>query len=246
MAAAGQRPPLAVRDERSALLARHVAGTAARAGNRRHFPAMVGLLLSLALAAEPGPPRLLTSQVAAGVGVMGSSLVVTGTRLGETLLTPSVSGRVLLGGVVLEGGLLTSSSLVRGGAVFSLTGEARVGWSGERWAVTAGAIVQVSPEARPALQVLPTLRGSLAFGRAGLTLGVFDHFGLVPAHLCVDVVPTPKGRFGLGWVAPLGLLASGELALTEGFGVRVLAFGYRLGSAELAMLLVSGTFGGRR
>ncbi|MBL8920235.1 MAG: hypothetical protein JNJ54_15320 [Myxococcaceae bacterium] len=206
---------------------------------------MTSLVLSLVLAADPSAARLLDSHVAAGVGVLGSAYTVTGARLGEAALMPTLSARGVLAGFVVEGGAFVSSSLVRGGTVFSLTGAARVGYSGQRWAVVAGVITQVAPEAQPSVQVLPSVRASVSFGAAGLTLGVFDHLGLVPAHLSVDL-RVPNGRFSLGWVAPLGLLASADVDLVQGFGLRVTAFGFRLGNVESALLLVSGTWGGAR
>lgn len=206
---------------------------------------MVSLLLSLVLTAEPSP-RLLDSHVAAGVGVLGNAYTVTGTRLGEALLVPTLSARGVFAGFVVEGGAFVSSSLVRGGALFSVTGSARVGFSGERWSLVGGLVAQVAPEAQPALQLLPSLRAQLSFGRAGLSLGVFDHLGLVPVHLSVDLSGLSNGAFSLGWVAPLGLIGSADVRVTSGFGLRVTGFAYRLNNVEAAMLLVSGTYGGTR
>ncbi len=204
----------------------------------------MSVLLALIVAAAP--ERLLDSNVAAGVGVLGSSYTVTGTRLGEGLLISTLSARGVFGGFVIEGGAMVAAPLERGGSLLTLTGAARVGYSGERWSIVAGVVAQLAPEAQPTLQLLPTFRGQVSFGRAGLSLGVFDHLGLVPAHLSVDVGPFENGRFSLGWVAPIGLIGSADLSLVSGFGLRFTGFAYRLNNVEAAMLLVSGTFGGTR
>jgi hypothetical protein len=206
---------------------------------------MTPLLLALVLCADSGPERLLESNVSAGVGVLGTSYTVFGARLGDAGLLPTVTARGSFGGFVIEGGAYVSTPLVRGGTLLTVTGGARVGFSGERWAVVAGVVAQVAPEATPALQLLPSLRAQLSFGQAGLSLGVFDHLGLVPAHLSVDLGPlSGRGRFSLGWVAPLGLIGSADVPVSSGFGLRVTGFAYRLNNVEAAVLLVSGTFGG--
>jgi len=204
---------------------------------------MTAVLLSVLLAAQP---RLLEPEVAAGVGVLATSYQTFGARLGEAALAPTVTARGVFSGFVVEGGALLSAPLVRGGTLLTTTFAARVGFSGERWAMVAGVVAQLAPEATPALVLLPSLRGQLSFGGAGLTLGVFDHLGLVPAHLSVDVGPFSNGAFSLGWVAPLGLIGSADLSPPRGLGLRVTAFAYRLNNVEAAMVLVAGTFGGAR
>ena len=208
---------------------------------------MTPLLLALVLSADPGPERLLESNVSAGVGVLATSYTVFGARLGEAGLLPTVTARGVFGGFVIEGGAYVASALMRGGTLLTVTGGARVGFSGQRWAVLAGVVAQAAPEATPALQVLPSLRAQVSFGQAGLSLGVFDHLGLVPAHLSVELGPFERrGGFSLGWVAPFGLIGAADVPITSGFGLRVTGFAYRLNNVESAMLLVSGTFGGAR
>jgi hypothetical protein len=92
----------------------------------------------------------------------------------------------------------------------------------------------------PAAALLPTLRLDLDFGVVGVVLGVLDHLALMPAHLDVKL-----GRYSVGWVAPLGLLAGADFVLLNGFGLRVLGFLFKLGNAESAMLTLSGTWGPR-
>lgn len=202
------------------------------------------LLLGGLVVLAAAPERLLEREAAAGLGLVSSGFATAGGRTSQLSFAPSVAGRLVLGGFVVEGGLLLSAPLARDTTLLSLSGQARVGWSAERWAVVAGAVLQWAPEGTPTLQVLPTARGQVSFGRLGLTLGVFDHFGLVPGHLSVDLAPLPGGRFSLGWVAPLGVIGSADVQLPAGFGLRVTGFAWRLGGAELAMVILAGTFGG--
>ncbi|MDP1919077.1 MAG: hypothetical protein Q8L14_22705 [Myxococcales bacterium] len=197
------------------------------------------LVIAMVLGASP----LLDSEVSAGVGVLGTGYTGVGARLGDAFVTPSIGARGVFGNFVIDGAAFTSSPLRSARASFSGTASVRIGATGERWAVMAGVVGQYAPDARPRTLILPTLRGQVSFGQVGLSLGVFDLLGLVPAHLSVDFGPFTRGRFSVGWVAPVGLLASGELSIARGFGVRVTAFAFRLTNTETAMLVVSGTFG---
>ena len=204
---------------------------------------MTPLVLALCLTAEP-EPRLLAPEVTAGVGLLGSGYAFTGGRLGEAQLAPVVTARHLLGGFTVEGGVLLVIPTA-GTTGVSFTGAARLGWTGLHWSVLAGALVQWTHDATPALQLLPTLRASADFGPFGLSLGVFDHLGLVPAHLSVDVRVGRSG-FSLGWVAPIGLLLSTHFALEDRFGLTATAFAFKLLQTEVAMVSISGTYGGAR
>ncbi len=206
---------------------------------------MAPLLVGLLLAAEPSG-RLLDSHVAAGVGVLGSSYTVFGSRLGDTAFAPMLTARGVFSGFVVDGGVLVAAPLSRGGTLFSLTGTARVGWSGERWSIVGGLVAQLASEATPSTQLLPSLRAQLSFGKAGLTLGVFDVVGQVPLHLSVELGPFANGRFSVGWVAPVGLIASVEVWMTRDFGLRFFGFASRLGNVESAMGVVSVVYGGAR
>lgn len=207
---------------------------------------MLALLVSLVAMAEPAPTRLLDSHVSAGVGVLGASYTVVGARLGDPLLVPVVTARGVFGGFVVDGGGLVAAPVTRGGTGLSLTGALRAGWSGQSWSLLGGVVMQLAPEAVPSTQLLPTLRGQLSFGKAGVSVGVFDFVGQVPLHVSVELGPFTNGRFSLGWVAPLGVVASADLWVTPDFGVRLSGFGYRLGNVETAMGVVSVTYGGAR
>lgn len=201
------------------------------------------VLLPLLVAASE--PRLLADEVSAGLGMLGTGYAAVGTRLGDAQLAPRVGGRVLWGGLVFEGGVLLVAPVTRDGAGLAVTAGLSLGWSGQRFCVVVGALGQWADGGKPVLQWLPTLRGSVDFGPFGLTLGVFDHLGLVPAHLSFDL-RVEGGMFSLGWVAPIGLLASLELPVGARLGVRVTGFAYTVGSAQFAMLAIAGTFGDAR
>lgn len=206
---------------------------------------MSALLLGLLLAAEPSG-RLLDSQVTAGAGVLGTGYTVFGSRLGDASFVPLVTARGVFGGLVVEGGALVAAPLARGTTLVSFTGVARAGWSGERWSIVGGLVAQLASEATPVTQLLPSVRAQLSFGKAGLVLGLFDVVGQVPLHLSVELGPFANGRFSLGWVAPVGLVASVDVWLTKDFGLRFFGFGTRLGTVETAMGVLSLTFGGAR
>lgn len=212
-------------------------------------------LLLLLLAADPAPEptaavaaplppaRLLRTEVTAGVGLLGSAYASPAARWGDLHLAPVVTGRVLLGGFTTEAGVLLAVPFEAATTGTALTAGLAVGWSGERWSLTAGALLQWADAARPAVQVLPQLRAAYDFGPVGLSLGVFDQLGLIPAHLSAFTHLGPT-RLSLGWVAPLGLLAGADLELPRGFGLRVTGFLFKLAQSEFAMLTIAGTFGG--
>jgi hypothetical protein len=201
---------------------------------------MLTLLAVLVVNLNDGP-RLLTDEVSAGLGVFGSGYSQPGVRLGDANLSPTVTGRVLFSGVTLEGGVLVVAPLTRDGSALAVTGSARVGWTGQRFTVLAGVLGQWGQGANPAWQWLPTVRASVDFGPFGLTLGVFDLLGLVPAHLSFDV-SLKHVRFSVGWVAPIGLVGTLDLPVAERFAVRFQAFAYKLAQAEFAQGTVGVVF----
>jgi hypothetical protein len=198
-------------------------------------------LLAVLVVHAAGDERLLTDEVTAGLGAFGSGYSQLGTRLGDANLAPSVTGRVLFSGFTLEGGALVVAPLGRDGSSLAVTGTARVGWTGRRFSVLAGALGQWGQASTPAWQWLPTLRASVDLGPFGLTLGVFDFLGLVPAHLSFDLW-LAHARFSLGWVAPIGLVGSLDLPVTERFAVRFQGFAYKLAQVEFALASVGVVF----
>lgn len=202
------------------------------------------------------PERLLASEVTAGVGLLGSSYAQPGFRLGDAHVLPVVTARYLLGGFTAEAGVLLAAPVTRDGTAYSFTGSLRVGWTWRKWSVVAGALMQWAdgaqqpdvhsvPTGAALLQWLPTLRVSGDFGRFGMSFGVLDHLGLVPAHLSFDLEHEGR-RFSLGWVVPVGLVATADLPVTQRFGLRFSGFAFKAFGAEMAMFTVAGTFGGGR
>jgi hypothetical protein len=146
---------------------------------------------------------------------------------------------------VFEGGVLLVAPVTRDGAGLSVTAGLAVGWSSRRFALVLGALGQWADGGKPLVQWLPTVRASVDCGPFGVTVGVFDHLGLVPAHLSFDLV-VDDATFSVGWVAPIGLLASLTVPVGARLGLRVTGFAYTVGSAQFAMLAVAGTFGDAR
>jgi hypothetical protein len=207
---------------------------------------MTWLVVMGLLTSEPAPQRLMTSRVEAGLGLVGTGYAVRGSRLGEAMLLPNAFAQLVLSGLVIDAGLLASAPLSGGGAVAAVQAQARVGYAGERFSVVAGVVAQLAPEALPSVQWLPSFRGSVSFGQAGVTLGVLDAAGLIPAHLSIDVFPSNLGRFSLGWVGPIGLVASVDLGITTSWGLRMFACAFRLNTVETALVSIGGRFGGVR
>ncbi|PTL83199.1 hypothetical protein [Vitiosangium sp. GDMCC 1.1324] len=151
----------------------------------------------------------------------------------EPFASQAASGHLLLGGLTLDGGVLSLVPLQRGGAGASLTLTARVGYTGERWSLIGGPVFGIAWSAQPALQVLPSLKALYRVGPVDLHAGVLDVHGLVPAH----VGASWKG-LGLAYVLPLGARAWANIPLTSSLGLRVEGFAFRLGIAQSAMLTV--------
>lgn len=208
---------------------------------------MLSVLMLSLLAADVEASRLLSDEVAAGVGILGTGFNAAGARIGDGTVTPQVSGRAVLRGFVVEGGGYLSAPLSPLGPYLAFTLAARVGWSWTRWAVVAGAVFQYSGGAAPPTQLLPSLRVQGQFSRYfGASLGVLDLLGLVPLHLTLELGPFRFGRLSVGYVAPIGAVLGADLPLARGFGLRAHAFFYRLGNSDFAMLSLSGTLGGTR
>lgn len=203
---------------------------------------MTPLIVALLVAAEPAvieaaPARLLAPEVAAGVGLLGSGYSVYGARWGDLHVAPEVTARYLFGGFTTSAGVLLVAPTSRDTTGLSFTAGLDVGWTGQRWNVSAGALMQWANLAKPSIQWLPQLRVAYDFGPFGATLGVFDHLGLVPAHLSADL-GWRGARFSLGWVAPIGVMAGADIPLTGRLGLRVNGFAFKLAGAEFAMLTV--------
>ena len=187
--------------------------------------------------------RLLGPEVAAAVGVLGTGYTMQNTHWLDLHIAPAITGRYLFGGFTIDGGVLLAIPLSRDTTGLSFTAQLLVGWTGKRWNVSAGGLMQWSNLAQPAIQWLPRLRASYSFGVLGATLGLFDQFGLVPAHLSADL-RWRGARYSLGWVVPIGLITGADLPLTGRVGLRINAFGFKLAQTEIAMLTLGATFDG--
>ncbi len=187
--------------------------------------------------------RVIESEVEAGVGLLGSGYSVVASRWGDAALTPSVLGRLQKWGLTGELGAMYFAPVTAQGAGSAVVGQFRVGYAGERFGVLVGATAQWAQLGRPQLQLLPSIRAQFEFNEAvGLTLGILDQFALVPAHLSVNLYR----RYSIGWAFPLGAIAEARFPISQNFGLKVNAFFFRLASAEVGMVSVSGTFGGAR
>ena len=195
-----------------------------------------GALVVLVLCAGE---RLVQNEVEAGVGLEGASYLAGSTRMGDAVFTPFAAARGHLGPVAGELTVLGATSL-SGNASASFTLAPRIGFTGPSWSLLVGVVLQDAPATPAPLQLLPSLRLAKRFDELGVSLGVFDFGGLLPAHLSFDTE-----HFSLGYVAPLGVRASLRFPLNWcGWELELHGFGYRLLQAEVAMVALSVRFGG--
>jgi hypothetical protein len=193
-------------------------------------------IVTAALLAQQPPattPRLLDTELAVGLGVTGTGYAYEGGRRGDFFVDRLVDGRLVLEGFTFDTSASFPMETRPGGASTGVSAVARIGWTGRRWSVVAGASLQFVPLAEPSRQWLPSLRASYSFGGWGLSAGIFDHYAMAPAHLTLEV-----GNYGVGYVAPLGALLTARFRLRDFFGVRVAAMAYRLFNTEVAMVTV--------
>lgn len=213
------------------------------------FPPLVFLALAAVLPANAQPPapepapsgrRLALPDTAlhVDVGALSSGVVHGGGAWLDAFATQAVSGHLVLGdsphgGFTLDGGVLSLVPLQRGGASASLTLTARAGYTGERWSLVGGPVLGVAYTAKPALQVLPSVKALYRVGPVDLHAGLLDLHGLVPAH-----VGASWHGLGLAYVLPLGARAWASFPLSSALSLQVEGFAFRLGSAQSAMLTV--------
>lgn len=186
------------------------------------------------LAERAGP--LLSSEAELGLSVAGEALERGDTRSGDIYAGPLLRGRLAHRGVLLEGAALFLLPRSSRGAAAGGNGFARIGFSGHRWALLGGVALQYAPAAQPTLQLLPSLQGRAAFRTFQLSAGLFDPLtlGLAPAHLLLEL-----DDFGLGYVAPLGALATLRARVGTTLSLRLAALAFRLGRAEVGLFTAS-------
>lgn len=198
------------------------------------------LLLALAVAPQARaqssgePSRALPeSQLRLDVGALASGYTVVGGGSWDGFAAQALSGHRLWGGFTLDGDLLSLVPLEADGPGASLSLTVRAGYTGERWSLVGGPVLNFDYTARPALQVLPSLQALYRLGPVDLHAGLFDVHGLVP----LDVGASFKG-VGLAYVLPLGARAWVDVPLTKHLDLHVEGFAFRLATAQSALLTV--------
>lgn len=206
-------------------------------------PPLLALLLtaSLAARAQDGlgpapyvlPPRALTNEMHTQAGLLVSGYSHGGGSWDDLYAISFTGGHYLFQGFTAEAGLLSLTPLERGGPGLSLSLSARLGYTGERWSVLAGPVIQAAYPSTPIVTVLPSVRGLYRLETVSLDAGVLDMAGMIPAHVGVSYGPV-----SLAYVLPLGARASARIPLSARAGIQVDGFAFRVGSAHSAMLVV--------
>lgn len=203
-------------------------------------------LLALTLSSAPGPAletatapsavepvRALAAELGTNLGVFTGGYAFDGGRWEDAYLANTSTARFLLGGLTLDGGLLSLLPLERGGPGLSTTLTARLGYTGERWSVVGGAVLGVGYSAEPLFQLLPSVKGLYRVGPVALEAGLFDAHGQVPAHL-----GAAYGPVALAYVFPLGGRARVDIPLAARAGLRVEGFVFQYGDVRTSLLSV--------
>lgn len=179
------------------------------------------------------PPRALTNEISSALGLLTGGYAYPGGSWDDLFAASLTRGHYLFNGLTGEAGVLSLTPLERGGPGLSMALSLRLGYTGERWSVLAGPVLQASYPSTPILTVLPSVRGLYQVGEVTLDAGLLDMVGMVPAH-----VGASYGPVGLAYVLPLGLRAHARIPLSSRVGIRVDGFAFRLGTARSAMLTV--------
>lgn len=171
----------------------------------------------------PTPPRpVRDTEVALTGGAWSASTAYHGGRSGALFAAGDLEGRYVFRLFAIEAGLVTQLPTVANGPGWGLSAVARVGVSTARFAVTAGALVNLAPSPAPA-QVLPSLSAAVRLGPTVASIGLFDRFAAVPARLSLE-----WHELGLGWVFPLGGEAFGRLRFTPSWAMELRALAFSL------------------
>jgi hypothetical protein len=214
----------------------------ARMTPRASARAAAWIVVPILLAASPaaaqtdGGPRPF--QISAGVGIVDTGFGFAGGAWAQPFLAQQLEVSWAPRGLTVEGSLMHALPVSGSSATRAFTALVRAGWTGERFALTAGPSLQLAPSAQPAAQLLPTLRAAWRmFDRFGLSLGVFDVHALAPARLSFEA-----DRFGIGYVAPLGAEAHARVPLAGTVDLQIQGLALRVANATVAALLVSGAW----
>ena len=170
--------------------------------------------------AAPSPVR--DTEVALAAGAWSSSYAYQGGRTGNLFAALDLEGRYVFRLFAAEAALVSQLPSVSNGPGWSLSAVARVGVSTGRFAVTAGALVNLAPSPAPA-QVLPSLSAAVRLGPTVASVGLFDRFAAAPARLSLE-----WHELGLGWVFPLGGEAFGRLRFSPHWALELRALAFSL------------------
>jgi hypothetical protein len=185
--------------------------------------------------AEPDspPPRILVNELQTFAGVLTGGYSFEGGSFTDAFLATGTRGHYLFSGFTAEAGIFSLLPLRGGGPRPSFAVSARLGYSGQRWSVLAGTVLQATYPSTPIVQVLPSVRALYRVGPVTLNAGLLDMNGMVPAHLGASYGPV-----GLAYVLPLGARAHARFRLSQRVSVHLEGFAFRFGSAQSAMLTV--------
>lgn len=202
---------------------------------------MLALLVAAALSQPPsGAGRLRPTEVSVGLTGVGGAYSFRGGRLGDFTVGPDVRAQAVLSGFTLAGSFLHAVPFDSDGVATATTLTARVGYTGARLQLLAGAVVQVAPEVIPSRQLLPSLRAELMVTqKARFSFSLFDAHGLAPVQLAWE-----QERFFVGYVAPLGVTCGLRVAANDGVMLDVRGLAFSIYNTQVAMLTVSGVVGG--
>jgi hypothetical protein len=175
--------------------------------------------------------------VSVGTGALDMGYSFEGGSWMQLFATQQVEGRFLFQRFTLEASLLHALPVSGSLATRAFVTQLRLGWTGERFAITGGPSFQIAPEAKPSIQLLPTIRAAWMISDSGLGLsaGIFDLHAEAPVRLSIEL----SELFGFGYAAPLGLEAHAALPLGRDFQLRAQGLALRAANAKVAMLLVS-------
>ena len=171
-------------------------------------------------------------------GAISDATATFGERFGSTFALGGVQATGGFGLFELEGNFHALGTPVTDRARAAWGGALRVGVRTEHFAVRAGAILQLMGSGPAPAQWLPSLHAGWRAGRFGLSSGVFDGLGYMPAHLSAH-----WEGFSLGYVLPLGARAGAAFRVSPNLGLRVDAFAFAIGSYQTALLTVAAVFG---
>ncbi|MFL5344288.1 MAG: hypothetical protein ACJ8AT_05820 [Hyalangium sp.] len=181
---------------------------------------------------EP-PPRALTNEIHSQWGLLRGGYSFAGGGWDDLYLASLTGGHYLFNGFTVEAALVSLTPLESGGPGPSVNLGVRLGYTGERWSVLAGPVLQAAYPSTPIVTFLPSVRGLYRLGAVALDAGLLDMAGMVPAHVGVSYGPV-----GLAYVLPLGVKASARIPLSARAGILVDGFAFRVGSSHSAMLIL--------